>query len=194
MALAGCPVAVVPPAGVAGRLVRVKMQRPAGRTILTRAGRPARLVPGRRRRGGQVSSPAGYGGMGRCGPVPEPEVPRRRHDLHRPGGGPVPGWANTATALGARARQCVIVGGGWIAGAPGSGCQVSAQFRRNSVLLSALSREAGQVGEGLVDGVRDALAEQPPGRLVARGGVVADTGGVGRHSRLNHLEELPGGS
>jgi hypothetical protein len=59
---------------------------------------------------------------------------------------------------------------------------------------ATLPREARQVGEGLVDGLGHALTEQPPGRLVSRSSLAADTGGVGPHSRLNHIEELPGGS
>jgi len=34
----------------------------------------------------------------------------------------------------------------------------------------ALLREAGQFGDGLAEGVGDALAEQPPESLVSRGG------------------------
>jgi hypothetical protein len=63
--------------------------------------------------------------------------------------------------------------------------------RRHSDFPGVLSREAGQVGEGLVDGVGHALAEQAPERLFSRGGLTADAGRVGRHPCLDHVEELP---
>ncbi len=58
--------------------------------------------------------------------------------------------------------------------------------------LSALLREAGHFGDSLVEGVGDALAEQPPSRLVSRGGDVADAVGVGLDACLDHIEELSG--
>jgi hypothetical protein len=42
-----------------------------------------------------------------------------------------------------------------------------------------LSREATEFGEGLVEVVGDALAEQPPGRFVPCGGEIADPVGMG---------------
>jgi hypothetical protein len=54
----------------------------------------------------------------------------------------------------------------------------------------ALSREAGQFGDRLAEGVGDALAEQVSESLVSRGGQVADTVGVGPDPRLDHVEEL----
>ena len=58
--------------------------------------------------------------------------------------------------------------------------------------LSALSREAGEFGDGLVKGVGDALAEEAHERRLSRGGAVADAVGVGRDARLDHIEELSG--
>jgi len=80
---------------------------------------------------------------------------------------------------------------------PGPDLPLPAARLRPHVMRTApatLPREAGQVGEGLVDGLRHALAQQAPGSLVSRGGLIADTGSVGRHPGFDHIEKLPGGS
>jgi hypothetical protein len=60
-------------------------------------------------------------------------------------------------------------------------------FKSSHLAHAALSREAGQFGDSLVEGVGDALAEQSPEHLVARGGAVADAVGVGLDARLDHI-------
>jgi hypothetical protein len=47
-----------------------------------------------------------------------------------------------------------------------------------------------EIGDGLFQGVGDALAEQPPEYLVSGGGQVADAVGLGADARLDHIEQL----
>ena len=52
------------------------------------------------------------------------------------------------------------------------------------------SREAGQLREGLLEVVGDALAEESPGHLVSCVGQIADADGVGFDAGLDDRKEL----
>ena len=71
------PSAVDPPARGAGQAPVVKMERPAGRTILTTGAWSARLAPGRWQ-AGSATTQATCRRRATVTIIPEPERPRRR--------------------------------------------------------------------------------------------------------------------
>ena len=110
--------------------------------------------------------------------------------LSRPGQQPVGG--------GALAAAFAVHGeGDQVQRAAGAGLKAAATFRGESAAARdcvrvawVLSREGGQLGDGLIEVVGDTLAEQSLEYLVSCGGEIANAVGVGFGACLDLLKEL----